>query len=54
MVHVFVCSAVDGSFGGELQWVKEILTLESERALQIEQGVADSTGPVVHKLDERK
>lgn len=52
MVHVFVLGAVDGSFCGELQGVKEVEALGAEGAAQLKQGVADPTRPVVHQLDE--
>lgn len=52
MVHVFVGGAVDGAFCGELQRVEECLTLDTERAAQLQQGVADPTGPVVHQLEK--
>lgn len=35
VVHVFVWGAVDGSFGGELQGVEEIVTLDTEGARQL-------------------
>lgn len=50
MVHVFVSGAVDGAFGGELEGVEERVTLDAEGAVQLQQGVADPTGPVVHQL----
>ena len=52
MVHVLVLGAVDGSFCGELQGVKEVEALHTEGAAQLQQGVADPTWPVVHQLDE--
>lgn len=52
VVHVFVCGAVDGALCVELQRVKDGLTLHTEGATQLEVGVADLTGPVVHKLEE--
>lgn len=36
VVHVFVHSAVDGAFGGELQRVKESVSLDTERAAQLQ------------------
>lgn len=54
MVHVFVGGAVDGAFYGELQRVKKGLTLDSEGAAQLQQGVADPAGPIVHQLEKRK
>lgn len=50
VVHVFVSGAVDGAFGGELEGVEERVTLDAEGAVQLQQGVADPTGPVVHQL----
>lgn len=54
MVHVFVGGAVNGAFCGELQGVKEIVTLDTEGTAQLKLGVADPTGPVVHQLEKRK
>lgn len=51
VVHGFFGGAVDGSLGGELQRVKEFVTLDLERTAQLQQGVTDSTRPVVHQLD---
>lgn len=53
MVHVFVGGAVDGPLGGELQGVEEGETLDAEGAAQLQQGVADSAGPVVHQLQNK-
>lgn len=36
VVHVFVGGAVDGAFHGELEGVKQSLTLNSEGAVQLE------------------
>lgn len=52
MVHVFVGGAVDGAFCGELERIKETVTLDTEGAAQLKQGVADPTGPVVHQLEK--
>lgn len=50
-VHVAVRGAVDGALGGELQRVKQIVALGGEGAAQLQQGVADPTGPIVHQLE---
>lgn len=52
LVDAFVGSAVDGAFSGELQRVKEGMGLGSERAAQLQEGVADPAGAVVHKLEK--
>lgn len=54
VVHVFVSSAVDGAFCGELQWIKEIVALDTEGAAQLKQGLADPAGPVIHQLEKGK
>lgn len=51
MVHGFSGGAVDVALGGEFQRVKEFVTLDLERAAQLQQGVTDPTRPVVHQLD---
>lgn len=43
--------AVDGTLGGEFQRVEEVVTLDLQRAAQLQQGVTDPTGPVVDELD---
>lgn len=52
MVHVLVRGAVDGAFRGELQGVEQGEALDGEGAAQLQRGVADPTGPVVHQLEE--
>ncbi|TNN54143.1 hypothetical protein EYF80_035651 [Liparis tanakae] len=52
VVHVPVGGAVDGPFSGEVQRVEERLALDTQGAAQLEEGVADPTGPVVHQLEE--
>lgn len=50
VVHGFFGGAVDGSLAGELQRVKEFVTLDLEGTAQLQQGVTDPTRPVVHQL----
>lgn len=52
MVHGVVGGAVEGAFSGELQGIKESLTLDSEGAAQLKEGVANPTGPVIHQLEK--
>ena len=51
---MFVRGAVNGALCGKLQGVEEGLTLDAEGAVQLEPGVADPTGPVVHQLETKK
>lgn len=51
VVDGFLRAAVDGSLGGEFQRVEEFVTLDLQRAAQLQQRVADPTGPVVDELD---
>lgn len=52
VVGGFPGRAVDGSLGGEVQRVKEVVTLDLERAAQLQQSVTDPTRPVVDQLSE--
>lgn len=53
VVQVFVRRAVDGTFCVELERVKEIVTLDAKRAVQLQQGVANPTGAVVDELGKK-
>lgn len=53
VVHVFVSGAVDGTFCGELQRVKEIVILDAEGATKLKLSVTDPTGPIVHQLENK-
>lgn len=54
MIHAFVGRAVDWSFCGELQWVKDSVSPDTERAAQLQEGVADPTGAIVHQLGKKR
>lgn len=53
MVHVLVRGTVNQSFRGELQRVEDGQVLDTEGAAQLQQGVADPAGSVVHQLEKR-
>lgn len=48
MVHVLVRGTINQSFRGELQRVEDGQVLDTEGAAQLQQGVADPAGSVVH------